>query len=49
MVNKLMDSGMALANDFPSKYRTAIYPQYTIRWNIVFYGKISQEWLKPYN
>ena len=44
-----MDTGMVLAEKFPSMYSKAIYSQYAIGWDNFFRGKISQEWLLLYD
>ena len=44
-----MDTGMVIAEKFPSIYSKAIYSQYAIGWDNFFRGKISQEWLLLYN
>ena len=40
-----MNTGLVMAENFPTKYSIAFYPQYTIGCDNFFCRKISQEWL----
>lgn len=48
IITNWMDTRMVLAENFPTKYSSAIYSQYAIDWDNFFCGNISQEWLLIY-
>ena len=43
-----MEHGEVNEEKFPKKYHKVLFPQVNIRWNQLFMGRISQEWLRLY-